>query len=109
MAIKGTFKYANEVVDVIVTGNNLMFLDSSGTITTVDGLKISKDGVLKEFPDLKDDEEWKKKGLQRLKEHIKSFDTETKTMKYIKEELIKFGYEALYYTRAGFRSKRFEQ
>jgi len=108
MAIRGTFKYANENITVIIDGNNLMFLDSSGTITTLEGLRIDKTGVIKEFPDLKDDEEWKQKGLNRLKEHIKKMNTEMEILKYIKTELNKFGYEELYYQRAGFRPRKFE-
>ena len=109
MAIKGAFKYANDVVFVIIDGNNLMFLDSMGTITTLDGLKIDKNGVIKEFPDLKDDDDWKKKGIQRLKEHMKKFDSEYKKMIYIKDELIKFGNEPLYYQKAGFRPREFSE
>jgi len=107
MTIKGTFQLASDNVDVIIDGNNIMFMQD-GVITTLDGLRISKSGVVKEFPDLENDEEWKKKGLERLKEHIKTFDTQDKKLDYVKKELIKFGYTALYFQKAGFRPQRFQ-
>jgi len=108
MAIQIAFKYGGDNIFVIIEGNVLMFLDANNNITTLDGLKISRSGVIEEFPDLKDDEDWKKKGLERLKQHIKKFDTETKKMMYIKDELNKYGYEALYFCKAGFRPKNFK-
>lgn len=106
--IKGTFEFGSDVVEAVIDGNNLMFMDvSSGLITSPEGLRIDRNGVIKEFPDLEDDEEWKKKAIERLKEHMKSFDTEDKKLNYIKEELVKNGYDALFKQRAGFRPTKF--
>ncbi len=80
----------------------------SGQITTLEGLRFSKVGVLKEFPDLKDNPDWKIKAINRLKEHMKNKKTEMEKMLYVKEELNKFGYECLFYQRAGHRQKKFE-
>ncbi len=77
-------------------------------ITPITGLRLSKSGTIKEFPDLKEDEEWKKKAIERLKEKMKKFNTEMDKTEYIKEELIKFGYEPLFYQRAGHRTKKFK-
>ena len=97
------------MVSVKVEGNSLGFFDNaSGQITTLEGLRFSKAGVLKEFPDLKDDADWKIKAINRLKEHLKNKKTEMDKMLYVKEELTKFGYEALHYQRAGHRPKKFE-
>ena len=101
--IKGTFEFAKERADVIVDGNNLLFYDSNGMMTTIDGLRIDKTGVIKEFPDLENDDDWKKKAIERLKEHIKEIKTETETLDYVKEELEKFGWVPLYKQRAGHR------
>ena len=108
MAIKGSFRIASEIIEVIINGNDIMFLDENNTITTMDGLKISKEGTLKEFPDLKNNEEWKKLALERLKEHLKKLENNKKKLEYIKEELTKFGYEALFYQEAGHRPKKFK-
>ena len=107
--INATFKLGGELVSVKVEGNNLAFFDiGTGQITTLEGIRFSKAGVLKEFPDLEGDDNWKKKALDRLKEHMKKKETEWEKMLYIKEELNKFGYDALYYQRAGHRNKKFE-
>ena len=106
--IKGTFRLGGENQEVIVRGNELLFFDiSSGMMTTIEGLRLSKSGSIKEFPDLKDDDEWKKKTIQRLKENMKKYETEMEKMNYVKDELIKQGYEPLFYQRAGFRPKKF--
>ena len=97
-----------DVVEAVIDGNNLMFMDvSSGLITSPEGLKIDRNGVNRQFPDLKDDDDWKKKAIERLKEHIKSFDTEDKKLNYVKNELVSYGYDALFKQRAGFRPQKF--
>ncbi len=106
--LKGTFRLGGENQEVIVRGNELLFFDiASGMMTTLEGLKLSKNGSIKEFPDLKDDEDWKKKTINRLKEKMKTFNTELEKMEYVKGELIKHGYEPMFYQRAGYRPKKF--
>ncbi len=105
--LKATFQFGGDNQEVIVRGNELLFFDiSSGMMTSVEGLKLSKSGVLKEFPDLEDDDEWRKKTIDRLKEKIRSLNTELEKMNYVKEELIKVGYEPLFLQRAGFRTQK---
>lgn len=84
-----------------------MFLDSNGTLSTIEGVRISKGGVLKEFPELRDNSDWKKIAIERLKEKIKSYKTEMEQITYVKDELTKWGYEALFLQRAGFRAQHF--
>jgi hypothetical protein len=106
MTFAGVFENAGEIVEVVIQGNTLLFSDSSGQVTLLEGLQFSKEGVIKEFPDLKDDEEWKKKAIERLKEHIKTIPTEKETLDYVKDELVKFGNKALFYRQNGFRPKK---
>jgi len=73
--------------------------------TTLEGLKFSKAGVLIEFPDLKNNKEWKEIAINRLKEHIKSIPIEEHKLNYVKAELIKHGYVPMFKQRAGFRPK----
>lgn len=104
------FKLASELIEVIVRGNELLFRDiGTGTITSIAGLKFSKAGVLKEHPDLKDEIEWKKIAIERLKKYLKKLKTEKEKMYYVKDELIKFGYDPLHWQRAGHRPKKFEE
>lgn len=106
--INSSFMLGGEIVEVIVDSNNIMFRDAgSGTTTTIHGLKLDKAGVIREHPDLKDDDEWKKKAIERLKEHIKKFKTEIQKINYIKDELEKFGYTPLFFQRAGHRPEKF--
>ena len=106
--INSSFMIGGDVVEVIVDSNNIMFRDAgSGTTTTIQGLKLDKSGVVREHPDLKNDNEWKKKAIERLKEHIKKFKTEIQKINYIKDELEKFGYTPMYFQRGGFRPTKF--
>ena len=107
--IKGSFRLGGDVIEVIIKGNELLFFDiSSGLVTTIQGLKFSKSGVLKQFPDLKNEKEWKQIAMDRLKNHMKNLKTENDKMEYIKKELKDFGYEPLYKQRGGFRPQRFK-
>ena len=107
--IKLTLRLGGENQEVIIRGNELLFFDiGSGMMTTIEGLKLSKVGSIKEFPDLKEDDDWKKKTIKRLKQKMKTFKTEIEKMNYVKEELIKQGYEPLFYQRGGFRPTKFK-
>ena len=108
MPFAGVFENSGEIVEVLVSGNTLLFSDSSGQVTLLEGLKFDKQGVIREFPDLENDEEWKKKAIERLKEHIKKMNTEKDILFYVKDELVKFGNKALYYRQNGFRERKFE-
>ncbi len=106
--IKAQFRLASDIIDVVVRGSELLFMDiGTGAITTLDGIRFSKAGVLKEHPDLKDEIDWKKIAIERLKKHMKNFEKEMDKMIYVKEELIKFGYESLHLQKAGFRPQKF--
>lgn len=97
------------MIEVIIDGENIMFNDvATNTMTTIDGLKLSKQGVFQEFPDLKEDKDWKKKAIERFKDHVKGLQTMDDRIEYVKEELMKHGYEGLYKQRAGFRPRKFK-
>ena len=107
--INAAFKLGGDMMQIKVEGNNLGFFDvGSGQLTTLEGIRFSKPGVIKEFPDLKDNDDWKRKAIDRLKEHMKNKKTEMDKMLYIKDELKKFGYEPLYYQKAGHRNQKFK-
>lgn len=107
--IKATFRYGGEVIEIIIDRNNVLFYDTSSQMTTsIEGLKLSKAGVIKEFPDLKDETNWKEKATKRFKDHIKSFKSEIEKIYYIKEELKKHGYEPMTYQRGGHRPRKFK-
>lgn len=104
--IQAQFRIGGDIIVAIVDGNNVMFGDADGQMTTIEGLKLSKGGVIKEFPDLENNDEWRKIVIERFKEKIKTFTSEIDKINYIKEDLIKFGYEPLFYQQAGHRPKK---
>ncbi len=107
--ICGTFKLGPEQIEVVVRGAELLFRSvETQQITTIEGLRLSKAGVLKEHPDLKNNNEWKVIAIDRLKEHVKKMKTEKERLFYVKGELIKFGYEPLFWQRAGHRPQKFK-
>lgn len=102
--LNATFKLAGELVSVKIEGNNLGFFDvGTGQMTTIEGLRLSRAGVLKEHPDLKDEKDWRRIAIDRLKEHMKDLQTEKDKMRYVAFELTKFGYEPIMYQMNGFR------
>lgn len=105
--IKGDFRLGVDNIEVVVDGNNLYFY-KDGTITTIEGLKLDKTGTLKQFPDLKDKEDWRKIAIERLKNHIKKMKNEKEKIYYIKDELEKYGYTALFLQKAGWRPEKFK-
>jgi hypothetical protein len=103
-------RLAGDIVKVVVDGNNVSFYDTAtNMLTTIEGLQFNKAGIIKEFPDLADDLDFKLKAIERFKEHIKSFKTEDEKIEYIKTELTKFGYTPLLKERKGFRPVRYAQ
>jgi hypothetical protein len=106
--IQATFKFTGENHAVIIDGNNIMFADDSGQVSTIEGIKLVKSGVVKEFPELENDPEWRRKVIERFKEKIRTMNSEIEKINYIKDEFVKFGHTALYYKRAGSRPMRFK-
>lgn len=109
MPINATYRFAQSIHHVIVDGNNVMFLNSDGVISTIEGIGLNKAGVLKEFPDLEHEPEWRRIAIERFKAKIKSFNTEMDVTNYVKDELTRWGHEALMYQRAGFRPSKFSK
>ena len=93
-----------KIIEAIYGPNGLMFFDvTTGMITSLEGLKLSRQGVVKEFPDLENDDEWNKKAIKRLKAHLNKLKTEDAKINYVIDELKKHGYQPLFKQRAGFR------
>jgi len=108
MKILSTFKLGADYTEVIIDGENIMFRDiHSGVTTTIHGLRLNKAGSIREHPDLEDDPDWQKKTIERFKEHVKKFKTGMEKLYYVRDELIKHGYQPMYFQIAGHRTKRF--
>jgi hypothetical protein len=107
MSWKITFQLGSELIEVIINKNDIMFFDvGTGQITGLTGIRYDKSGVIKEFPDLENDDEWRKKAIERLREKIKTFDTEEQKMEYIINDLKKYDYKPLMKQRSGWRPQK---
>ncbi len=101
------FKFGSGIVEVRVKENNVFFrTNPTQGFGDIDGIKLNKVGVLREFPDLKDKDNWQQEARKRFKEKIKQMKTEREKVEYIKEDLKKYGYEPYAEQIEGFRPKR---
>lgn len=102
--IEVIFSFGSEIVEVRVKDNTIFFRTSnSPQFGDIDGIKLDKFGVMKEFPDLIDKDDWQKIARDRFKEKIKNMKTEQEQIKYVIEDLQKFGYIPKYLQKAGYR------
>jgi hypothetical protein len=99
------FEFGSSMVEVRIQDTNCYFRtgDYNGGFATIDSLKLDKDGSIKEHPDLKNDEQWREKTIQRFKDKIKSLKSEEERIRYIIDDLSKFGYVARYLQKQGHR------
>lgn len=99
----------DEVAMVVIEGHSLSFKSSLNAQATapLDYIKLDYNGVVKEHPDLKDDDEWRQKAVARLKDKLKTMATENEIMIYVIEELKLFGWTPKYYQRQGMRPVKF--
>jgi len=92
-----------EIVFAKVQGELLQF-------SSIEGLKLSLTGILKQFPDLegKPKEEIRKEAIKRFKDHIQSLKTEKEIIEYIVNDLKKYGFEPQMIHKKGFRPRRLQ-
>ena len=99
------FYYGTDIILVKINGKQVLFGNSAygQFLAPFEKLNIDKSGVMKEFPDLKDDKDWRLKAVERFYNHIYSLETEEAISDYIIDDLRKFGYIPKYRQRKGFR------
>jgi len=101
------FQFGTEHVEVRVLGTEVFFrTTNSPNFSDIGGLKLDWAGVVREFPDLKHEENWKSIAQERFKVAIKKLPTEEQRIKYVMEDLIKYGYKPLYIQKKGFRPQK---
>jgi len=100
------FRQFGQIVEVRIDDNNLYFRQGSTSFATIDGIKLSKEGCIKENPDLADRKDWRQESINRFKVKLDSFNSEKKKMGYIIEDLKKYGFIPLYYQEKGHRPKK---
>lgn len=102
------FQFRGQIIEVRIDGTNCLFRTDKfgGRFFTIENLKLDKKGVIKEHPDLKDNDEWRTEAIKRFNEHLKKMGSEIERKDYVIEELSKCGYRPLYLQRTGFRQER---
>jgi hypothetical protein len=105
--IQATFQMGGDMIVIEVKGNDVVFFDKGNNLLSpIEGLRFNRAGVIKEFPDLEFDNEWRAKAIERFRDKIKSFGSEDKAINYIITDLKKHGYSPLFKQRAGWRPER---
>ena len=98
------FEYGSNRVEIRIEGANCFFRTSAfQNFVTIDKIKLDKKGVIKEFPDLKDNKDWRLKAIERFKEKIKNMKNEDERVIYVIDDLTKFGYKPLFLQKKGSR------
>jgi hypothetical protein len=106
MTIGVLFEYAAEPVEVRVEGNNVLFRTTqTGGWASIDNLQLDYSGVIKEFPNLKGNDNWRTEAIKRFKDKIKKFKTEQVRINYIINDLKQHGYVPRYIQKKGHRPK----
>lgn len=101
------FQFASEHIEVNIKGNSVLFRTSQFMqFASIDGIRLNKAGVIKEFPDLKENKDWQDIARERFKDKIKKMKTEKEIADYIVKDLRKFGYTPLFKQKQGFRPEK---
>ncbi len=92
--IEAIFQFGPDIILVRVSGNQILFGNTSqgAQMAPLSGLKLSKSGVIKEFPELEDNPNWNGVAVEKFKEKIKELKTERAKIFYIIGDLRKHGY-----------------
>ena len=98
-------EFAGDIVEIRVDDINVWFRTSGhgSQWGKLEHLNLSRVGVVREFPDLENDTQWKSKAIARFNEKIKGMRTEEERVKYIIEDLRKHGYIPKFLQKKGFR------
>lgn len=99
------FYQGTEIIVVRIDGHKVEFGSTiyGARLADITGLRLDYHGTIREFPDLKDDMEWRMKAIQRFKNHIATLPDEEAVAEYLIYELRNKGYTPKLKQKAGFR------
>lgn len=102
------FEFESDFILIKIEGKKILFanLTYGSRLTTIEGLRLDQKGVLKEFPDLKNDKNWKLKAIDRFNNKIENMKDENEIAEYVIDDLKKFGYIPRYKQKKGFRIEK---
>jgi len=88
------FSFGGETILVVIRGKDVKFGNTSygAQLADISGLKLNYDGVVKEFPDLSNREDWQEEAALRFKDYIANLNSEEEVSRYIIEELKQHGF-----------------
>jgi len=103
-----TFALGGEIVIVKIDGKNILFSDAYSNFqifSPFEKLRLTEDGMLKEFPDLKNlsYEDMREETIKRFKERINKMETEGQVKDYVIKEMENMSYKLQTIRREGFR------
>jgi len=103
-------EFGSETVLMVIKGNDVRFSNTTfGAMEcSIDGLQLNRSGVIKEFPDLETNEDWRGEAIKRFKEKINEMRTEDDICEYLIEDLSKLGYVPKFKQKKGFRMEKFK-
>ena len=99
-----------EFIIVRIQGHNISFGAKTGNnplMATIDNIYLSHAGVIREFPELKDEPNWRVEAIAKFKDKIRELDNEEDIYKYVVGDLKKFGWLPVYRQKAGHRMEAF--
>ena len=101
------FTFGTDYILVVVNHHSVQFGNTSfGTqLADISGLKLNREGVLKEFPDLITNVNWREEAINRFKDKIRLLNSEEAIVTYLIEDLRKFGYKPYYKQIQGHRKE----
>ena len=102
------FGFGSDKILITIKGSKIFFSSTEyGAVeSTIEGLNLDYNGVIREFPDLEGDDNWKEKTIKRFKEKIKELSTEKDRADYIIYDLQKYGYVPEQIQKGGFRPEK---
>lgn len=102
------FDFAAEKIIMIIEGTNVKFGNTNfgSLVCGIEGLKLSYEGVCREFPDLETRQDWREEAIERFKDKIKELNDEDKIADYLIKDLKKFGYIPKLKQKKGFRIEK---
>jgi len=106
--IEVLFEFGNEIIIVVIKGKDVKFGSTTygAQLADISGMKLNYEGVVEEFPDLKNRLDWEEEAVLRFKDYIMKLNSEEEICNYIIKELESCGYKAKNKKRNGFRPVR---
>lgn len=103
--IEAIFLFGGDIILIKIEGHNVQFGNTSygAKLANIDGLRLSKSGVEKQFPDLIDRVDWREEAIRRFKENIKSLKGEKAILNYLIKDLNSHGYTLKRWKQNGYR------